>query len=83
MKKLIVLVSVTISFIFAQTGTAQQFDYPAYPKMDLTYTKLEATLEIDEQSQIRGDVLYSVQFNLEFLIQSRLTQSEWLWKMCW
>ena len=64
MKKLIVLVSVTISFIFAQTGTAQQFDYPAYPKMDLTYTKLEATLEIDEQSQIRGDVLYSVQFNI-------------------
>lgn len=65
MKKIIVLISVTFSFMFAQPGTAQQFDYPAYPKMDLTYTKLEATLEIDEQSQIRGDVLYSVQFNVE------------------
>lgn len=64
MKKIIVLISVTLSFMFAQQGIAQQFDYPAYPIMDLTFTKLEATLEIDEQSQIKGDVLYSVQFNV-------------------
>lgn len=48
--------------LIARSGSAQQHDYPRYPKTDFTIEHLEAALEINEQKQIKGDVTYSIRW---------------------
>lgn len=53
-------------FLFtADKLTAQNYDYPVFPVMDITFEHLRGELIMNERGQIRGDITYDIRFNIE------------------
>ena len=44
---------------------AQTYDYPLYPRLDVTYEHMEGEIDISPQGEIRGDISYDIRFNVE------------------
>ena len=56
----ILLLVFSISLLQAQT-----YDYPMYPRLDVSYEHMEGEIDISPRGEIRGDVSYDIRFNVE------------------
>lgn len=65
MKKLNLLLFIVLCFGIANLLHAQDWDYPEYPRMDVTLQHLNADLHIDEFGAIEGDLLYRASVNID------------------
>jgi len=44
---------------------AQTYDYPLYPRLDVSYEHMEGQIDISPLGEIRGDISYVIRFNVE------------------
>lgn len=56
----ILLLVFSISLLQAQT-----YDYPSYPRLDVTYEHMEGEIDVSPLGEIRGDISYDIRFNVE------------------
>lgn len=54
-----------LSFFVVGQLSAQSYDYPLYPQLDITYEHMEGEIDIGPRGEIRGDISYDIRFNIE------------------
>lgn len=60
------IVSFLLILLFSvQQLQGQTYDYPHFPRLDVTYEHMEGEIDISPQGEIRGDVSYNIRFNVE------------------